>query len=272
MERSVVVTGAGAGIGRAIAERLAADGWQVVGLVRSAERAREVAASIAALVEGDASVRADHGRAAAAARELAPLRGWVNNAGITQRTPLHDLDEAVVREIVDLNGYGYVWGCEAAVRAFGEQGLPGAIVNVSSVHGRASFADHAAYDFTKGGIDALTRNVAVSYGPVGVRANAIAAGGVMTPHLRRYIDAAPDPAAAEAKLGEGPPLRRIARAEEIAAVAAFLLSKEASYLSGQSIAVDGGWTAACASSPVDPAYAARFPAAAGSDDDDGGAG
>lgn len=258
MQRSVVVTGAGAGIGRAIAERLAADGWQVVGLVRSAERAQEVAPQLAALVEGDASRREDHARAAAAARALAPLGGYVNNAGITKSTPLHDLDETVLREVVDLNAFGYVWGCEAAVRAFGEQGAPGAIVNVSSIHGRASFADHAAYDLTKGGIDALTRNVAVSYGPVGVRANAIAAGGVWTPHLRRSIASAPDPAAAERNLGAGPPLRRIAEASEIAAVAAFLLSDGASYLTGQSIAVDGGWTAQCTTSQVDPAYAALF--------------
>jgi NAD(P)-dependent dehydrogenase (short-subunit alcohol dehydrogenase family) len=257
-ERSVVVTGAGAGIGRAIAERLAADGWQVVGLVRSAARAEEVAPLLAAVVEGDAAVREDHARAAAAARALAPLRGWVNNAGITKQTPLHALDEAVARELIDLDVYGYLWGCEAAVKAFGAQGAPGAIVNISSIHGRASFAEHAVYDLAKGGVDALTRNLAVTYGPVGVRANAIAAGGVMTPHLRRYIDAAPDPAAAEAKLGEGPPLRRIARAEEIASVAAFLLSEEASYLTGQSIAVDGGWTASCAPSAIDPAYAALF--------------
>ncbi|MGJ4846141.1 SDR family NAD(P)-dependent oxidoreductase [Leifsonia sp. Le1] len=257
MNRSVVVTGSGKGIGRGIAGRLTADGWTVVGVERSASRSVEDGVC-AAVVIGDSADRATHLRAADEARALAPLGGWVNNAGITRRTPLHDLDEAAVRELVDINGLGYLWGCSAAVSAFVDQGTPGAIVNVGSIHGRASFVDHAAYEFTKGGIDALTRSVAVTYGPYGIRANTVAPGGVRTPHLDAQIAAAADPAAEERALADGPPMRRIATVEEVAALAAFLLGDEASYLSGQSIAVDGAWTAAFGAPQADAAIAERF--------------
>lgn len=256
--RSVVVTGSGKGIGRAIAERLTADGWTVVGLERSPGSGTVEEGIVAEVILGDASERTVHERAAAVARARAPLAGWVNNAGITKRTPLHDLDETVVREVIDINGFGYIWGCSAAVSAFVDQGHPGAIVNVGSIHGRSSFVDHAAYEFTKGGIDALTRSVAVTYGGLGIRANTVAPGGVRTPHLESQIARAADPAAEERALAEGPPMGRIARAEEVAAVTAFLLSDEAPYLSGQSIAVDGAWTASFGDIAVSPELRARF--------------
>jgi NAD(P)-dependent dehydrogenase (short-subunit alcohol dehydrogenase family) len=256
--RSVVVTGSGKGIGRAIAERLTAEGWTVVGLERSPGSGTVEEGIVAEVVLGDASDRTAHERAAAAAHARAPLAGWVNNAGITKRTPLHDLDETVVREVIDINGLGYIWGCSAAVSAFVDQGLPGAIVNVGSIHGRSSFIDHAAYEFTKGGIDALTRSVAVTYGGLGIRANTVAPGGVRTPHLEAQIARAEDPVAEERALAEGPPMGRIARADEVAAVTAFLLSDEAPYLSGQSIAVDGAWTASFGDIAVSPDLRARF--------------
>lgn len=241
MSRSVVVTGSGRGIGWAIAERLAADGWIVVGV----ERDPAVdAGSCADVVTGDTADRATHTEAARRARALAPLAGWVNNAGITRRTPLDAVDEDLVRAVVAVNGLGYLWGCAAAVEAFTAQGGPGAVVNVSSIHGRASYPDHAAYEFTKGGVDALTRSVAVTHGPDGIRANAVAPGAVRTPHLRAHIAASADPAATEHELAEGPPLGRIAEPDEVAAVVAFLLSDDAAYVSGQSIAVDGAWSAA----------------------------
>ena len=257
-KRSVVVTGSGKGIGRAIAERLTADGWLVVGLERSPGSGTVEAGICADVVLGDASDRAAHTAAADRAGALAPLRGWVNNAGITKTTPLHELDEAVVREIIDINGLGYLWGAAAAVAAFTAQRSGGAIVNVGSIHGRAAFADHAAYEFTKGGIDALSRSIAVTYGPLGIRANPVAPGGVRTPHLEAQIAAAADPEAEERGLSEGPPMRRIARAEEVAAVTAFLLGDEAPYVSGQSIAVDGAWTASFGRPQVDPALLARY--------------
>lgn len=256
--RSVVVTGSGKGIGRAVAERLTADGWIVVGIERSPGSGTLEAGVVAEVVLGDAADRAVHERAASVARSLAPLAGWVNNAGITKRTPLHELDEAAVREVIGINGFGYIWGCSVAVSAFVDQGLAGAIVNIGSIHGRSAFVDHAAYEFTKGGIDALSRSVAVTYGGLGIRANTVAPGGVRTPHLEAQIAASDDPVAAERALAEGPPMGRIARAEEVAAVTAFLLSDEAPYLSGQSIAVDGAWTASFGEISVDAALRARF--------------
>ncbi|MPZ96993.1 MAG: SDR family oxidoreductase [Propionibacteriales bacterium] len=237
---SVVVTGSSKGIGRAIAERLTADGWAVVGLDREAGSG----AGCADVVVGDTAVRDSHRQAAERARALAPLRGWVNNAGITRRLPLHALDEELARAVVEVNGLGYLWGCAEAVSSFVDQASAGAIVNISSIHGRASFPGLAVYEFTKGGVDALTRGVAVTYGPYGIRANAVAPGGVRTPALEASLAAAPDSAAAEQALATGPPLRRIAEPADIAATVAFLLSDDASYLTGQSIGVDGGWSAA----------------------------
>lgn len=255
--RAVVVTGCGTGIGHAIAARLADDGWVVVGVERDEVLARADAVC-AEVVVGDTAVRATHDEAARRAQALAPLRGWVNNAGITVLTPLHALDEDAVRRVVEVNGLGYVWGCSAAVTAFADQGGSGAIVNISSIHGRQSYPDHAAYEFTKGGVDALTRSVAVTYGPYGVRANAVAPGGVRTPHLDAHIASSHDPAATERELAQGPPMRRIGESGEIAAVVSFLLSGEASYVNGQSIGVDGGWSAAFSDPPDDPGLRRRF--------------
>ena len=264
--RSVVVTGSGKGIGRAIAARLTADGWVVVGVERTPGSGTVEEGVCAAVVHGNTRERAVHREAARVARGLAPLAGWVNNAGVTVRTPLHALAdperearvERDVRDVVEINGLGYVWGCAAAVEAFTDQVSGGAIVNVGSIHGRASFADHAAYELTKGGIDALARSVAVTYGRYGIRANTVAPGGVRTPHLDAQIANAPDPAAEERALAEGPPLGRIAESAEIAALVAFLLSDEAGYVSGQSVAADGAWTASFGTPPPDPGLDARY--------------
>ena len=261
MDRSVVVTGAGQGIGRACFERLLADGWFTVGIELDEElaaQAEAVAAGRGAVVRGDVAERATHLDGAARARDGAPLAGWVNNAGIATRGTLHRPDVDAIRRVLDVNLGGTMWGCAAAAAAFVDQRSGGAIVNISSVHGRRGVANHAAYDTSKGGIDALTRNLAVEYGPIGVRVNAVAPGGIRTPLLEQGIEQSPDPEETLRTLESFPPLRRVGEPGEVAAVVAFLLSEQASYVSGQSIAVDGAWTTSLAPSPLDPDLAERY--------------
>src|SRR4051794_7744802 len=261
MDRSVVVTGAGQGIGLACFERLLADGFFVVGIELDPTLAAQIEAmpgERGAAVVGDVADPSTHLQGAARAREGAPLAGWVNNAGIGTRGTLHRPDTGAIRRVLDVNLGGTMWGCAAAAAAFVEQRSGGAIVNISSIHGRRGFANHAAYDTSKGGVDALTRNLAVEYGPVGVRVNAVAPGGIRTPLLERGIAQNPGPEQALRTLESFPPLRRIGEPSEIAAVVAFLLSDDASYVSGQSIAVDGAWSVSGAPSTLAPDLAERY--------------
>jgi NAD(P)-dependent dehydrogenase (short-subunit alcohol dehydrogenase family) len=188
----------------------------------------------------------------------ATLAGWVNNAAVQTNGRFDQIGDEAVARTLDVNLRAPLLGCREAVRAFLARGVAGAIVNVSSIHGRAGAVAHAAYDTSKGAIDALTRHVATAYGPYGIRANAIAPGAIMTLALEQSFEAAEDGAARRALLEEKAPLRRIGEPAEIAAVAAFLLSDEASFLTGQSIAVDGGWTTALVPPALDPELAERY--------------
>jgi NAD(P)-dependent dehydrogenase (short-subunit alcohol dehydrogenase family) len=253
MNQSVVVTGCGTGLGRAIFERLIADGWAVVGLERSEERAAEARAVGGAgdVIVGDAGERDDLARARERATQLAPLGGWVNNAAVALSGNLHAPVASEVEQVLRVNLMGYFWGCSEAVQAFVGQRTGGAIVNISSIHARTAFNGWAAYDMTKGGVNALTRYISVEYGPVGIRANAIEPGAIRTPLMQGVIDASSDPVRAEHDMAALHPLGRVGEPREIASVAAFLLSPDASFLSGECIAVDGAATARCY--PYDPA-------------------
>jgi glucose 1-dehydrogenase len=257
MGRSVVVTGCGTGLGRAIFERLVADGWAAVGIEWDAERAADARALPGAgdVLTGDAADRDVLAAAAARATALAPLAGWVNNAAVGRMGMLHDAVPAEVDEIIRINLMGAFWGCAEAVRAFLAQRSPGAIVNISSIHARAAFNGFAAYDVAKGGVNALTRYVAVEYGPAGIRCNAIEPGAFRTPMNQAVIDRSPDPAKAECEMAALHPLGRMGEPREIGSVAAFLLSEEASFLSGECIAVDGAATARCFRYEPDPSLA-----------------
>ena len=262
--RSVVVTGAGSGIGRAIARRLATDGWRVAAVEIDSASAASLGADLGpghSVLTGDAADRAVLAKARIAAEALAPLRGWVNNVGIALMGNLHEPREDDVNRVIRVNLMSHFWGASEAIRTWVAGRTTGAIVNIGSVHGRAGFNMWAACDVAKGGVDALTRYVAVEYGPVGIRCNAIAPGAIRTPLVERVIRDSPDSAMAEREMSIQHPLERIGEPHEVAAATAWLLSDEASFVTGESIAVDGGLTARCYRYAPDAGLLAHYAAA-----------
>jgi NAD(P)-dependent dehydrogenase (short-subunit alcohol dehydrogenase family) len=265
MKEVAVVTGAASGIGRGIAKRLAED-YTVILIdlnpktLPVVEKELIDAGHQAYSVLGDVGQRATHQNARALAESKGNLISWVNCAGWTRGAPMHDFpnDPAVLEDLIGANQIGSFWGCAEAVASFTTRKVPGAIVNISSVHGRRAWPDHAVYEMTKAAVDALTRNVAVAYGPFGIRANAVAPGAILTPGLEQSFVDAPDPVARRNSLELLAPLKRIGEPSEIAEVVSFLLSTRASYLSGQSIAVEGAWTVGLGVPEIDSELAKRY--------------
>lgn len=258
MDRSVVVTGCGTGIGEATIELLAKHGWACVGVERSAERAEEVQRNIGCqVVVGDVRDRTVLQRAADIAAGRASLGGWVNNAGVMVFGNLHDPKPEEVETVFSVNALASFWGCHEAIVRYLDSGRPGAIVNVSSIVGRVAFPNFAAYSMSKAAIDALTRYVAVEYGHLGIRANAVAPGTVATPLVRASFTTLDNPDQALESAEKLHPAGRLAEPTEIAEVIAFLLSDAASFVNGQSVAVDGGATARCFGFPPTVGLEAR---------------
>ena len=244
-DRVVLITGAGAGIGKATAECCADHGATVVVTDVDAESARAVAEGIDA-ESARLDVR-DPERFEAVIEETVSafgrIDGLVNNAGIGQPpNPVEDVEDETRDAVLAVNLYGTWNGTRAVVPRMKEQGS-GAIVNVSSLAGQIGLANFSAYSLTKGAVLNFTRAVATELGPHGVRANAVCPGFVETALSRDYFDASGDPDRARKRMEASYPLKRLGEPEEVADPIVFLLSERASYVTGHGFTIDGGYSA-----------------------------
>lgn len=249
--RSAVVTGAAMGIGLAVARKLVDDGYVVVAVDRDEQELRRVASTLCENIipiVGDTSDWATHERAADAAVECAPLTVWVNNAGVDLVGAAHEVDEAHIRETIEVNQFGSMFGTAVAVRRMLTR-RQGSIVNISSIQGVSAFPSYFGYQAAKAAVIMISKGVAVDYGGYGIRCNAVLPGVIETPMTYSTLTSGQDRSDALASEGLLAPLNRVGQPEEVAELVAFLASDASSYLSGAAIPVDGGATARCYSFP-----------------------
>jgi len=250
--KNVLVTGGTSGIGQAIAVRFAEHGANVaINYLRQPEEAADTEEQVHAcvdkvrregvrdvLVRGDVS---DEGDVVAMVEEagdrLGGLDVLVNNAGIQISRPSHELMNGDFDRVIDVNLRGAFMCAREAIRHFLGNG-GGVILNVSSVHQVIPKPNYLGYSVSKGGMQNLTRTLALEYADKGIRVNGIGPGATVTPINRAWIE---DPVKRE-QVESHIPMRRAGDADEMAGVAAFLASDDGAYITGQTLFVDGGLT------------------------------
>ena len=247
----VVITGAGSGLGRASAERIAGEGADLVLVDINADGLAATAAAIAAAghsgravtrVADVADEAAARGYIDAAVAEFGVIDGFFNNAGIegTQNST-EQYGSTEFARVLSINLNGVFYGLAAAVEVMHRQGH-GAIVNTASVGGIRGIGNQSGYAAAKHGVVGLTRNSAVEYGQFGISINAIAPGAIMTPMIEGALKQLDPENWREAgqQFVSVNPMQRFGEAHEVAALVAFLLSGEAPYINGAVITIDGG--------------------------------
>lgn len=234
ISKSYVVTGGSQGVGRAIVERLAQGAYVVILDVTHALGWENPSVQ---LVTGDASDPEVAARAADAAEALAPLAGWVNNAAIFEDATLTSASAPKVLELIAANLGLAVTGCHTAVNHYRAQQRPGAIVNVSSHQAQRPVRGALPYATAKAAVEALTKAIAVDHGTDGIRTNAVALGSITTDRYETYRLEHPE---VDDQMASLHPLGRVGTGAEVADAVAYLLSDQASFVSGVIIPVDGG--------------------------------
>lgn len=244
--KTVIVTGGAKGIGRACAERFAREGARVVVADIEEGAGEETAAAIggperARFIYCDVGERLDvRNMLAETLEHFDHVDVLINNAGIVHGAEFLEIDETDFDRVLQVNLKGPFLVGQIVARQMVEQigagGVPGAIVNMSSVNAVFAIPNQVPYSVSKGGVSQLTKVMALSLAPHGIRVNAIGPGSIMTDILQSVAS----DAAARRRILSRTPLGRIGEPAEIAAIAAFLASDDASYMTGQTVYADGG--------------------------------
>lgn len=252
-DKNVLITGGTAGIGQATAVRFAGEGSHVaINYRKTPEDAKETEEQVQqcirqvgelgvkhALVQGDVS---DEQQVQAmfedAIAKLGHIDILINNAGIQIQKPSEQMTSEEINKVLDVNLKGAFHCAQAAIRHFLDREVPGVIINISSVHQIIPKPGYIGYSMSKGGMQNLTRTLALEYADRGIRVNGIGPGATITPMNQSWAD---DPEKAKDIL-QHIPMGRAGIADEMGASATFLASDDASYITGQTLFVDGGLT------------------------------
>jgi len=245
-DKVAIVTGASSGIGRAIAERFIAEGAKVAVNYRAGgnheAEAKQLIASLGAAAfgaEGDVTSRPDIERMIAqTVAKFGRLDIAVNNAGMEINKPFLDVTDDQWNQVLNVNLYGPYVVSQTAARQMVKQGGGGKLINISSVHEDIPFVGYTAYCASKGAIRMMMRNLAMELAEYKINCNNIAPGAIATPINQKVLD---DPQAKANAISEIP-WGRFGKPEEVAALAVFLASDEAEYVTGSTYYIDGGLT------------------------------